>query len=90
MIEAMTLKVPIISTNFKTGPKLLLGENERGYVIKSNNEESFAKSMIAIIKDKNSKKLKSKVTKAKKFIEKEIDIDRNFTKFISIFIETNR
>ena len=67
MLEAGVLNKIIISSNCKSGPKEIIGKSINGYLFKSNNFESFKKSLI---KNKNNQSNLSKVKSFKKFIKK--------------------
>mgnify|MGYP001402544565 CR=1 FL=1 len=67
LLEAGVLNKIIISSNCKSGPKEIIGKSINGYLFKSNNFESFKKSLI---KNKNNQSNLSKVKSFKKFIKK--------------------
>ena len=62
LLETMLLKVPIVSTNCKTGPKDIFKGNKYGYLVENNNIESMANKIISLLND--DKKLYKKVNKA--------------------------
>ena len=85
IIEAMTLKIPVISLDFPAGPDFLCGaNNERGIIVKTNDFEIFSEKMYELIvhKDKYSKMIDD----AYIFVNKEIDVDKNIMKYVNRFI----
>ena len=62
LLETMVLKVPIISTNCKTGPKDIFKNNKYGYLVKNNDSNAMANKIIDLLND--DKKLNKKVEKA--------------------------
>lgn len=48
LMEAMAVGIPVISTNCPTGPKELIGDNERGLLIPVNNNEELTKAFFEI------------------------------------------
>ena len=53
-VEAMTLNVPIVTTDVSDSKKEI--DNKYGIVVKNNNPEEIAKSMKEIIENKNKYK----------------------------------
>ena len=53
LIEAMALRIPIVSTNCKTGPKELLHNGKYGLLTKVGDAEDLAKKMILLANDKD-------------------------------------
>lgn len=64
LVEAMHLKVPVISTNCKTEPKDILGNNRYGYLVNVGDVNDMANKIIKLLKSK--RKLKRKVNRAYK------------------------
>jgi glycosyltransferase involved in cell wall biosynthesis len=86
MIEAMFLGIPVVSTNFLCGPTFLIGqENERGWLVEENNLDLFHIALIEAIQNKNLANEKSK--NAKKFVDENLSIDKQFRNYIDNFIE---
>jgi glycosyltransferase involved in cell wall biosynthesis len=85
MAEAMLLNVFVVSTNFIAGPKFYLGKNnERGFIVRQNNIFSFAKALkYALL---NPQKIKTKIAKAKLFVSKKMDIEKNLAKYCNTII----
>ena len=50
LIEAMSLGVPIISTNSPSGPKEILLNGKAGFLIKRNDHESLSKKISLFLK----------------------------------------
>jgi glycosyltransferase involved in cell wall biosynthesis len=85
MIEAMSLGIPVVTTNFPAGPSFLLGENERGIVIDTTNTFDFSQALKMALLDRQAAKSRSKL--ASEFVKDNIDISINFHKYIEKFIE---
>lgn len=85
LLEALACGVPIISTNCKTGPKEILGENDNyGILVKVKDSGELARKMIMLGKNTELRDfyLKMSLIRAKKF-----DINLIQKKWIKI-IET--
>ncbi len=69
LIEAMACQLPIISTDCKTGPREILQNGENGVLVRVNDIESLANSMILLASEQNLlKKLKeSGIKRAQRF-----------------------
>ena len=87
MIEAMTLGTPVVSLDFNAGPKHLIGDNLRGIIVKERSPTIFAKEIIELISD--STKVSALSRAASKFVLEELDIKRNFHKYINSFLSKN-
>ena len=57
LVEAGTFKVPIISTNCKSGPSEILGNGKYGSLIKINDYIKLAKTIIAKLNKKDKKNI---------------------------------
>lgn len=68
LLEAMTLEIPIISTNCLTGPKDILKKGKLGYLVKVDDTEKMSKKIMTLLK--NNRKSSKKVKKAYKETEK--------------------
>lgn len=62
LLEAMSLKTPVLSTNCMTGPKDILKKEKYGYLVKSDDVNQLSKKIIKLLL--NDKKRKKKVEKA--------------------------
>ena len=51
LMEAMASGIPCISTNCPTGPKELLGENERGLLVPMNDAVSLSEAIIRMLEN---------------------------------------
>ncbi|MBU3542211.1 glycosyltransferase [Polynucleobacter sp. MWH-Loch1C5] len=87
IIEAMVLGTPVVSLDFNAGPKYLIGDNERGIIVKERSPSVFAKELIELIN--NPDKAFSLASAASRFVSDEIDIKRNFHKYINSFLIRN-
>ncbi len=74
LIEAASLKIPIITSDCPSGPRELFNE-ENSYFYKSRNIEDLSKILIKVVNETEKKEidLKQKILKAK-------EISENFTK----------
>lgn len=57
LVEAGTFKLPIISTNCKSGPSEILGNGKYGSLIALNDHEKLAKTIIAKLNKKDKKNI---------------------------------
>lgn len=57
LMEAMASGLPCVSTDCPTGPKELIGNNERGILTPIENVEEFAKRIIYVLEHTNEMKL---------------------------------
>lgn len=51
LMEAMASGLPCISTDCQTGPRELLGKNERGLLTPTNNTEKLARAIVRMVED---------------------------------------
>ena len=74
LMEAMSIGVPCISTDCPTGPKELIGQDERGYLVNTDDINGLAECMEDVFCDYNSacKKAIQARQFMKRFEEKEI------------------
>ena len=69
MLDAAFLNIPIICSDCRSGRKEFIGKNERGYIFKSNNLESFMDQYSNFLNE-NKKDIKIKLIKSKKEVKK--------------------
>lgn len=81
LMEAMGVGVPCISTDCPTGPKELLGENERGILIKKENKKELVDAVLYAIE--NSSVMKSKAILAKEYVQNSYASDKIAKEFIN-------
>lgn len=87
VIEAMYLKVPIVSTDFKAGMNYLIGKkNLRGYLSPANNLNMFTDKLEYVLRNKKKLDIKKKVILAKTFVLKELSLKKNFSKYLEKII----
>lgn len=53
MLEALACETKVVSTDCKSGPKEILGENEYGFLVKENSPELLADAMITYLFEKS-------------------------------------
>lgn len=80
LMEAMCLGLACISTNCLTGPKELIGENERGWLVPIKNEPELIAAMENVIQ--NPKEAQRKATAAREYILTHHTPDRIAVRFI--------
>ncbi len=68
LMEAMAIGLPCISTDCPTGPKELIGDNERGMLVPVNNTQEMANAIIGMID--NPIKAQKMGCEAKNYISK--------------------
>ncbi|MFA5576795.1 MAG: glycosyltransferase [Tissierellaceae bacterium] len=52
IVEAMTVGVPVISTDCKSGPKEILGNNEYGILVPVGDYKAIAREVLVLLSDK--------------------------------------
>lgn len=74
LAEAMSCGIPVISYNTPCGPKDIIENGKNGFLIKENDEEQYAKSIITLITDMEMRKRMGQyaLESAKKFDPKNI------------------
>ena len=73
MLDAAFLNVPLICSDCKSGRKEFINSNERGYIFKTNDMESFIKTFEKFLNE-DQINLKKKILESKKEV-------KNFTRF---------
>lgn len=56
MIEAMSKGLPVVSFDFKCGPKDIINHGENGLLVKNGDIEGLAKAMMSLIRDDEARK----------------------------------
>lgn len=82
LLETMVLKVPIVSTNCKTGPKEIFKGNKYGYLVKNNDIKKLSQKIIDLLN--NERKLKKKVNIAYQRVL-EYDVNKVVKVYESLF-----
>jgi glycosyltransferase involved in cell wall biosynthesis len=80
MLEAMQSGLPIVAFNCKYGPSELINDKENGFLINTNDDEGFLKTIILLIEDENLRREMSlkAIENAKEYeIEKIMNIWKN-------------
>ena len=67
MIEAMSKGLPIVTFDFKCGPKDIIQHGENGLIVKNGDIEGLAKAMISMMRDDAARKRMGE--NAKKVVE---------------------
>jgi glycosyltransferase involved in cell wall biosynthesis len=80
LIEAISFKKIVISSNCPTGPKEILLDGKAGYLFKNNNYKQLVKILLKISQNKNNSK--KKVIAYKSLIR--FDEENNCKKYLSI------
>jgi len=86
LIEAMAMKLPVISTNI-TGIPEIVEDGVSGILVHPNDENTLSEALIKLIGDHD---LREKLGEnARKKIEERFDINRNIIHYVNIFEATN-
>lgn len=86
MVEAMILKVPVVSVNCKTGPSEVIGlSSERGWLVEENNKPQFVSALKEALTDK--REASKRTENAYNFIYENYDLERCINKYINLFLE---
>ena len=85
--EAMSLGVPVVTTDFIAGPRFFLGSHsERGWIVPEADLEKF---VAAILDCLDPDLIKEKVEASVSFIDENVAIQKNIHKFID-FLELDK
>lgn len=84
LIEAMKMRVPCIASDL-SGPKEIIGDNERGTLFQTNNEHDLANKIRMVIE--NYEYYLAKAYEAEKYVEKNFDIKEMVNKLQKLYIE---
>lgn len=84
LLETMALRVPIISTDCKTGPKDIFKRNKYGYLVKNNDAKALSNKMMELLS--NDKKLNKKIDRAYKRVF-EYDVNCVIKQYENLFVE---
>jgi len=87
LLEAMTLKKFVISTDCQTGPKEILNNGKYGILFKIKDYKTISKKIIFFSKNKN--KLKKKINLAYQSLER-FDFNINCKKYLSAVQSLNK
>ena len=86
LIEAMAMKLPVIST-IVTGIPEIVEDGISGILIPPNDEKNLAEEMIRLIEDHDLRKKLGEC--ARKKVEERFDINKNVMKYINLFKGAN-
>lgn len=82
LLEAMSIGMPCVASDCNTGPREVIIHNKNGLLVKPNNSEELAKSMIGII---NSAELRERLgISARKTIKESFSLDQMISRYISV------
>ena len=85
IVEAMTLKVPVVSVDCNTGPSEIIGPNsERGWLVVENNKQRFVSALMEALTDKD--KAQGKSNRAYKYVMENYDLKTCINKYIELFL----
>lgn len=56
MIEAMEMGLPVVSYDFKCGPKDIINDGHNGILVKNGDETGFVKALVSLMADKERRK----------------------------------
>ena len=83
LLEAITLKKYIISSDCPTGPKEILNNGKYGTLFKSGNSDDLCKKLILISKEKQN--LNKKILMANKGLER-FNYKKNLNNYLKLII----
>lgn len=86
LLEAMAMKMPVISTTIAAIPEIV-DDGENGLLVPPNNENALADAAIKLIQDYNSRKTLGE--NARKKIEKRFDIHKNLQQYFALLNGNN-
>ena len=84
LLESVALKIPIISSNCKSGPTEILSKNKGGLLFKNNNEKDLVKKIKYFIK--NKKIMSKKANYAFKNLDR-FDKKKNLEEYLKIILQ---
>lgn len=56
MIEAMSMGLPVVTYDFKCGPKDIIRDGENGFIATDGNEEEFAENLSRLMRDEERRR----------------------------------
>jgi colanic acid/amylovoran biosynthesis glycosyltransferase len=87
LIEAMAMKIPVISTNI-TGIPELVQDGISGILVPPKNERALTEAIIRLINDDTLRRYLGE--KAREKVEERFDINKNILKYIDLFQGTKQ
>lgn len=82
LIEAMAMKLPVISTKIAAIPEMI-EDGVSGILVSPNDEDSLVEAIIKLIKEPELRK--SLGENARKRVEERFDLNKNYSKFVDLF-----
>ncbi|MBI2486506.1 MAG: glycosyltransferase family 4 protein [Deltaproteobacteria bacterium] len=82
LIEAMAMKLPVISTNI-TGIPEIVEDGVNGILVPTNDEKALAEALIKLIENHDMREKLGE--NARKKVEERFDINKNIVKYIALF-----
>ena len=87
LIEAMAMKLPVISTN-QTGIPEIVDDGVNGILVSPNDEYALTEAVIKLIEDRNLRKKLGENAREK--VNERFDIDKNVLQYIKLFNGLNK
>jgi glycosyltransferase involved in cell wall biosynthesis len=82
IIEAMAMKLPVVSTNITAIPEIV-EDGVSGILVPPNDEMAISKAVVKLMNDDNLRRRLGE--NARKRVEKTFDINNNIFKFVDLF-----
>jgi glycosyltransferase involved in cell wall biosynthesis len=82
LIEAMAMKLPVISTRIAAIPEIV-EDGVSGILVSPNDENRLAEAMARLMEDPSVRKRIGE--NARKRVEERFDLSRNYSKFVELF-----
>jgi glycosyltransferase involved in cell wall biosynthesis len=82
LIEAMAMKLPVISTRIAAIPEIV-EDGVSGILVSPNDENGLAEAVRRLIRDPSLRKNLGE--NARKRIEERFDLRRNYSRFVELF-----
>lgn len=87
LMEAMAVGVPSISTDCPCGgPRMLIGENEKGILVPIGDKKKLAEAIIRLLSDANLRKTYSDRCKQSSLAFREVNVFEDWNGYISLVI----
>lgn len=87
LIEAMTLGIPVISSDIEYGPSEILGKGKYGILLKVNNSSEILLNLNMLINDSNKRKYYSRLSKMRSSVYYSNRLLPKYSKLFNIAID---